>query len=206
MLDNCPSFAGKKVSLDAPSTPVGLHGYGSSPSPELQEITSPFSYTTFERLNADPFISMPFSPAPEPNSEPNSEHEHVDGNVDVKVDASLITEESYIHANRTDSIPKAPKKNRSTPPPSPLPLEKCLDHATVMEALRAKLRRSASYSPHPTHTTLNSLKNRSQAGVLVLDLKHPRPLPPTKKIAMSSCVSLVLSVYLPVEKEKKKCA
>ncbi|KAL0091639.1 hypothetical protein J3Q64DRAFT_1324039 [Phycomyces blakesleeanus] len=92
---------------------------------------------------------------------------------------------------------KTSKKNRSAtaqPLPQPLPQppreveveEKQLDHGAVMEALRAKIRRSVpSQEELELQATSDQLASMSQTGVLLLDLKNPRKLFPVRRTPAS---------------------
>jgi hypothetical protein len=68
------------------------------------------------------------------------------------------------------------KQSKPSPPP-----QKKLNHEKVMEALRAKLKKSASPKAKPAPQPVPPPNTNPTTGVLFLDLKHRR-----RKIASSS--------------------
>ncbi|KAI9023864.1 hypothetical protein CLU79DRAFT_121695 [Phycomyces nitens] len=110
---------------------------------------------------------------------------------------------------------KTSKKNRSAPslpqPQEDKVEEKQLDHDAVMEALRAKIRRSApSQEQLELQATSDQLASMSQTGVLLLDLKNPRKLFPARRTPASPRVPVArrprpfTSAHNHVEKSKEE--
>ena len=97
---------------------------------------------------------------------------------------------SRTRSTRKPSIKVLAKKNRSQPKPEEMEEiaaqvkeELPLDHETVMEALRAKLKRSTQQQKEQKDVKEDIMSSMSPSGILLLDLKNPKRSFPVRQKA-----------------------
>ncbi|KAG1466568.1 hypothetical protein G6F46_001819 [Rhizopus delemar] len=131
----------------------------SSPSLDFFSVASPS--TDFCTLVSNSPPDLPFFPPPTPPSTKPTKKKHK---------TSMKRTLSYENIMELNTVQ-----------PKPSPPQKKLNHEKVMEALRAKLKKSASPKAKPAPQPVPPPNTNPTTGVLFLDLKHRR-----RKIANSS--------------------
>ncbi|KAI8887509.1 hypothetical protein K501DRAFT_321374 [Backusella circina FSU 941] len=177
-----------------------------SPTASLLQPLSP--YTLFDVPFSELKLSAPSSPEPNQSDDKKAPAELTPPTVQKTERASCKRTLSRSRSHRKPSTHRtsAAKKNRSqpvenptaedkrdtvtttttttteTPPPTP-----ALNHDKVMEALRAKLKRS-SQQPKDQTPKQEEYTSMSPSGILLLDLKNPKKTFPVRPTPRASVV------------------
>jgi hypothetical protein len=171
-----------------------------SPTTSLLQPLSP--YTLFDVPFSELKLSAPSSPEPNQSDDKKAPAELTPPTAQKTERASCKRTLSRSRSHRKPSTHRssAAKKNRSQPQqdtPSEektdtvatetLPPTPALDHDKVMEALRAKLKRS-SQQPKDKTPKQEEYTSMSPSGILLLDLKNPKKTFPVRPTPRASVV------------------
>ncbi|KAG0164992.1 hypothetical protein DFQ28_009393 [Apophysomyces sp. BC1034] len=195
-----------------------------SPPSTLLQPSSP--YTSFEVPFAD--LSISAASSPEPTEINQQKVQPPPSPPPAPIERACKRTLSRTRSQRRPGMNgKSSKKNRSLPSQAPPPQQignepgtgdQPLDHHTVMEALRAKIRRSTpiqqeqqqQQTPQESedNTEQDQAASMSPTGILLLDLKDPCKLFPTRRPPASARVAVTrrarpfTSAFSHVEKPK----
>ncbi|KAI8384701.1 uncharacterized protein BYT42DRAFT_612387 [Radiomyces spectabilis] len=205
--------ASEPVPIMSPMPSVSQYPHDTPPSPTSTVLRPSSPFTSFEVPFAD--LSISASSSPEPHEIPSHAFTSAPPvpSTPPPLPPSLPAKERACKRtlSRTRSQRRPPvsgkKKNRSSAPlptSSPQPAasepgssssttEQQLDHDKVMEALRAKIRRSSNPNPQSSTPIEEPMEpaSMSPTGMLLLDLKNPRRLFPVRRQAAAPRVPVV---------------